>query len=135
MAKGLPAAFLRIAERSLLGADAAIARAIQEKGGFLAYHAFESTGGALCVSRGVKFHPASHHQKIQRFVAAARKERFGIAVAQLASEMASLRNALLYPKPLQDGSIRMPEGVITASQASRLVGRVRTLGARVKDEV
>jgi hypothetical protein len=135
MPTGLPAAYLRISERALAAADAAIAHTVQEKAGFLAYHAFESMGGAMCASRGVAYHPANHRQKLQRFVTAVRQERFALAAAQLASEVASLRNAFLYPRILQTGSIGMPEQVITTAQATRLVGRVRTLGGRVQGAV
>lgn len=131
MPASLPQSYLRVAHRSLAAADAAIAHNIQEKAGFLAYHAFESTGGALCSSRGVTYHPASHLKKMHRFVATAGPERFGAAVAQVAAEVASLRNALLYPRVLQNGYIGMPEDVLTNTQATRLVGRVRALEARV----
>ena len=124
-------AYLRIANRSLDAADGAGDAGVHEKAGFLAYHAFESAGGAYCTSRGVQYHPASHRQKIERFVRAARPEAFALSAAQLAIVVASLRNRMLYPNVLPDGSAEVPENLITPAQTKRLAGRVRVLAARV----
>jgi hypothetical protein len=127
----LERAYLRIASRALDAADAAADAGVQEKCGFLSYHAFESTGGAYCASRGVQYHPASHRQKIERFVHQAKGEQFAASVAQLAIEVSSLRNRLLYPVAYPDGSADVPENRISAAKAKRLAGRVRALTGRV----
>jgi hypothetical protein len=127
-------AYIEVAERAVEAAEAALDRAIQEKAGFLAYHAFESSGGAFCHSRGVPY-PIAHGAKINVFAQAARMERFAQHVARLAIELRSLRNLLLYPRALQNGQIERPRSVITEAQARRLLGRVDTLVQRVKSVV
>lgn len=126
--------FLRVAERALNAAEAAMKDidAVHEKAGFLAYHAFESAGGAYCSSRSVAYHPASHPQKISRFVNACKQERFALQVAALAIEVASLRNLLLYPKLLNSGAVCLPENLITKEQAKRLLPRIRRLTEKVR---
>jgi hypothetical protein len=124
--------FLRVAHRSLEAAEAVLARAVQEKAGFLAYHAFESVGGAYCTARQVPYHPASHPEKIRRFVRASHNERFAQAASALALEVAALRNLLLYPRRLPDGSVRRPEAIMTPAQARRLVGRIRTFVGQIE---
>lgn len=126
----LDLAYLSVATRALDAADAAGGAGVQEQSGFLSYHAFESAGGAYCTKRGGKY-PASHQKKIKQFVREARSERFAKATAQLAVEVASLRNRLLYPVERLDGSVDVPEAVITRAQADRLRGRVRALTSRV----
>jgi hypothetical protein len=132
--RSLRDAFLRIASRSLDAADASADRSVQEKAGFLAYHSFESCGGAFCNARGIHFHPLSHPEKIRRFVTGARSERYARQVAQLAAEVKSLRNAFLYPRTI-NGAIAMPEDTITVAQARRLVGRLRSLAQRVEKSI
>ena len=127
----LDRAYLRVTSRALDAADAAGDSGVQEKAGFLSYHAFESAGGAFCISRGIIYHPASHRQKVERFVREARAEKFSASVAQLAIEVASIRNRLLYPQVLPDGSAGLPEDLISIAQAKRLAGRVRVLAGRV----
>lgn len=122
--------YLRIVQRSLDAADAVLAQALQEKAGFLAYHGFESLGGALCSRRGIPY-PRSHPGKLRQFVAASKQDRFGFAAAQLMIELIALRNMLLYPEQLP-GKVRRPEEIITVAQARRLVGRVRTLSRQVQ---
>ena len=128
----MKAAFTRVAQRSLAAADAVLAQAIQEKAGFLAYHAFESIGGAYCTARGVPYHPASHPRKLALFVQTAQQERFARVTARLAIEVTALRNLLLYPRRCSDGSVARPETVVTAAQARRLVGRVNSLVKQVE---
>src|SRR5262249_32639967 len=123
-------AYLRVASRSLDAADAAGDSGVHEKSGFLAYHAYESAGGEFCAWRGIPF-PNSHRQKVQQFVQAARHERFGRSAAQLAIEVASIRNRMLYPHRLPNGTFEIPENIITPSAASRLVGRIRVVVGRV----
>jgi hypothetical protein len=132
--RDLKEAFFRVADRSLDAAEAAADKSVQEKAGFLAYHSFESCGGAFCNARGIHFHPASHLNKVRNFIQGARKETFAREAAQLAAEVSSLRNAFLYPKPLH-GAIHMPEDTITVAQARRLIGRLRTLASRMKVSV
>jgi hypothetical protein len=127
-------AYIHVAERSLVAADGALDRSVHEKASFLGYHALESTGGAFCHSRGVPF-PRGHRKKITTFTAAVRRERFGRTVAELAIAFSSLRNPLLYPAALQDGSIQQPQDIITAGQTKRLLGRTKALVARVKPGV
>lgn len=132
--RDLKEAFFRVADRALDGAEALADQNIQEKAGFLAYHSFESCGGAFCHARGIAFHPARHPEKVRRFLAGVRRERYALQVAQLAAEVASLRNAFLYPRAIS-GTIHMPEDTITSAQARRLAGRLRTLVSRVKHSV
>jgi hypothetical protein len=124
-------AFLRVSERALDAAEATNGRGIQEKAAFLAYHAFESSGAALCYSRGVRYHPLPHSEKINRFNRTARPERFGTRVTQLAIELQSLGNRCLYPRALGTGRVEQPENVITRAQATRLIARVRSLASAV----
>ena len=70
-------------------------------------------------------------KKVDVFFRTARRERFARQVTQLAIEYRSLRNSLLYPKPLRDGTVQVPEDVITKAQATRLIGRTETLVGRV----
>ena len=130
----LDRAYLRVATRSLDAADAAGDNGVHEKAGFLAYHAYESAGGALCASKKVLY-PAGHHQKIQQFVQTARHEKYGKSAAQLAVEVASIRNRMLYPRALPDGTFEVPESVISASAAIRLVGRIKVLVSRVSASI
>lgn len=126
----LARAYIAEAERSLLAAEASLTAAIQEKAGFLGYHAFESCGGAFCAARGVPY-PRSHGGKLNTFKNAARYEREAQAIAQLSIEVAALRNQCLYPEARQDGTIRHAVEAITETQARRLIGRIRSLSARI----
>jgi hypothetical protein len=128
-------AFIRVAERSLSAAEAALTRAVHEKAGFLGYHAFESAGGAYCTSRNVQFHPANHPEKMRRFVVACRHERFALKAAALAAEIVALRNALLYPRRLADNHVVRPEQVISEAQVRRLLGRITRLVDDVRQSV
>jgi hypothetical protein len=129
----LTEAYFRVADRALDAADAVVAEQIQEKGGFLAYHSLESCGGAYCNARGIHF-PRSHQGKIRQFISGIKRERFARQAAQLATEVESLRNAFLYPRPLH-GVIHMPEDAITVAQARRLTARLRTLKTRIQAAV
>jgi hypothetical protein len=127
-------AYIEIAERALLAAAGALDKGVQEKAGFLGYHAFESSGSAFCRSRGINV-PRNHKQKLSTFTASARKEKFGRQVAQLSIEYGSLRNLLLYPRALQNGTVQRPQDVMTLPQARRLMGRTKTLVSIVKPNV
>lgn len=135
MPNTVSAAYMRVAERSLGAGSDAAGGGFQEKAGFLAYHAFESVGGALCEARGVRYHPASHHAKLSRFVQTARQERFARAAAALASQVGSLRSRALYPRSIGNGQIELPEDVITNAEARRLLGRIRALQQTVRSVV
>jgi hypothetical protein len=134
MIANLRDAFFRIASRALEAAERLCGVGIQEKAGFLTYHAFESCGGAFCHSRGIPYHPAAHPEKLRRFVYGARREKYAKEAATLAAEVQSLRNAFLYPRVVH-GAIAMPEDVITCPQASRLTARMRHFQARVESSV
>ena len=68
--------YIRIAERATLAANAALSAGAQEKAGFLAYHAFESSGGALGTHLGYSMGKAvSHNLKLKRFQEAAKKAK------------------------------------------------------------
>lgn len=127
-------AYIEVAERSLEAAAGALDRNIHEKAGFLTYHAFESTGGAYCRSRGVPY-PMGHVAKLNTFKSSARREKYGRSAAELAIVFGSLRNLTLYPHALQNGEIRLPRNTITPAQVTRLMGRTRTLVSRVKPDV
>lgn len=128
----LPEAFIRIAERSLKASASALSGGVHEKAAFLAYHSFESSAGAYCTSRHVKFHPIPHREKVRLFIRACNRERFARQAAALAAEMTSVRSDSLYPRATPDGSLLLPESVISIAQASRLAGRVSAMVSRVK---
>jgi hypothetical protein len=123
--------YIEVAEPAVEAGEAALERAIQEKAGFMAYHAFESAGGAFCRSRGTNY-PRAHAAKINVLAQAVRRERFAQHVVRLAIELRSLRNLLLYPRALQNGQVERPRSVITEAQARRLLGRVDSLVERIK---
>lgn len=123
-------AYIEVAERSLIASDGAHDNSIHEKATFMGYHAFESIGGAFCTNRG-RSYPLSHKRKINMFVHESRHERYAQHIAQLAISYGSLRNAVLYPAELH-GQITEPKNVISDPQSKRLVGRTKTLLARVK---
>ena len=125
--------YLEIAERALLAAAAALGGAIHEKAAFLVYHGFESAGGALCKHRSVPY-PLGHRSKLNAFVATSRRDRFGRHAAQLAMELVALRNLVLYPQVLGNGTIRRPVEQIAPQHVERLKGRTETLLKRVRAE-
>ena len=127
-------AYLEVAERSLKAAQATIQAHLHEKAAFMAYHAFESAGGAFCAARGVAY-PVSHEKKLNVFKASARLERFGLQVAELSVLVASLRNRCLYPTVTGSGEVHTPQSQLTAAEARRLLGRVRALVDRVTKTV
>lgn len=123
-------AYIEVAERTLIAAEGALQRSIQAKGGFLAYHAFESAGGAFCRSRGISY-PRGHTSKVNAFVRSVQREKFAKHVAELAIALGSLRNPSLYPESQQNGHVLVPRQVLTLAQAERLAGRVRALVKRI----
>jgi len=127
-------AYLEIAERSIKSGEASLNAGIHEKAGFLLYHAFESSGGAYCSSKGETY-PYSHQKKINMFVSSSRGERYSIHASQLAVELKSLRNLLLYPDETPHGHISLPKNQITPDQTKRLLGRVSSLIKRIKLQI
>ena len=123
--------YLEIADRALTAADAALNGNVHEKAAFLVYHGFESAGGALCRHRSVPY-PKGHRSKLNVFVAASRRERFGLHAAQLAMELAALRNLVLYPQVLGNGTIRRPVDQISPTAVERLKGRTSALVKSVR---
>jgi hypothetical protein len=114
--------FIRVAERATDAAEAALSAGTQEKAGFLAYHAFESSGSALGTHVGFDMgKAATHATKLKRFQAAAKKVGLSKQVALLAVRLAPMRNRFLYPDILPDGSIIAPEDQITLPKAKELI--------------
>jgi len=132
----LAVAYQRIAERSLEAAHASLDAHVQEKGAFLAYHAFESTGCALSFRNGHPVGPAVNHQrKIDTFVRVAGQlgnRRHVFVVAQIVN---ALRNRVLYPEVMPGGAINRPENRITERNgrdlARRVGGIVRWVGRTI----
>jgi len=126
-------AYMRIAERSIKSAET-LCDVIQESSAFCSYHAFESLGGALC--RHLGFHyPKGHIKKLNQFVARASAvdNRFQKSVSLLNIVLVSLdRNKLLYPAPLPDGSVDLPENRLRSSDASDLMKRVRGIMTKLQ---
>jgi hypothetical protein len=125
--------FIRIAERATVAGDAALAAGTHEKAGFLAYHAFESSGSALGVHVGLDMgRDANHPTKIKRFQHAARSVGLSKQVALLAVRLAPMRNRFLYPEQLPDGTIIRPEDQITPAKAGQLLKEVKHMVQAVK---
>ena len=124
-------AYLEVCDRSLEAADASSSAGVHEKACFLTYHAFESVGGALAASKGVKY-PNSHQRKINQFVRLAKATPHAHAIAGLAIALSSLRNLALYPREQPDGSAAPPSSAISKSIASKLLKQVRGLVPRVR---
>lgn len=120
-------AYMEVAKRSLDSAEAALSANVQEAAGFHSYHAFESTGGALCASTGDAY-PRDHTKKVNHFVHIANRRAFhptiGQNVAFVASLVSSIRNRCLYPEEQPDGSVRTPDQVLSLSDAKDLKKRV-----------
>ena len=116
--------YIDLAWRALSAGDAAVNNSAHEYGGFLAYHAFESTGGALCRSRGVEY-PRKHNRKINAFLAQANRNRIGRQVAAAAIRIASIRNECLYPIPQPAGSHIHPRDQLSATNVRTMLRRTR----------
>jgi hypothetical protein len=127
-------AYLEVCERSLEAADASSSAGIHEKACFLAYHAFESVGGALAASKKVKY-PNAHQGKINQFMRLAKATPHRYAVGRLAIQLSSLRNLCLYPVKQADGSARSPSSSISKSNAAKLLKEVRGVVTRVRKYV
>ena len=127
-------AYLEVAERSLESAKAALTVNVQEATGFYSYHAFESLGGALCASTGDNY-PNTHAGKMNQFVAVANRGPFrptiGRDVSVVAMLVSSLRNKCLYPEAQTGGRVRLPNQVLSLSDAQALAKRVAGVKRRV----
>ena len=127
-------AYLEVCDRSLEAAKASSGAGVHEKACFLTYHAFESVGGALAASKGVKY-PNSHQRKINQFVHLAKATPHAHAVAGLAISLSSLRNLSLYPCAHPDGSATPPSSTISKSIAVKVLKQVRGVVKRVRKYV
>lgn len=117
-------AFIRVANRFLDAARASLAAGLREVSGFCSYHAFESIGGAVCAVRNRVYSQRSHRKKLNQFLSASNAFQFSHAVARVNILLASVRNNCLYPEPLPNGTMRLPEHTITDADAQLLVNRV-----------
>jgi len=128
--------FIRIAERATDAAQAALSAGTQEKAGFLAYHAFESSGSALGTHVGLDMgKAATHATKLKRFQEAAKKVGLSKQIALLAVRLAPMRNRFLYPDTLPDGMIIAPEDQITPAKAKELIKEVTHVVKLVKAQL
>jgi hypothetical protein len=128
--------FIRVAERAAAAAQAALIAGTQEKAGFLAYHAFESSGSALGTHLGLDMGKAvTHPTKLKRFQEVARKVGLSRQVALLAVRLAPMRNRFLYPDTLPDGTIIAPEDQITPAKAKELIREVTHIVKLVKGQL
>ena len=124
-------AYIEIAERYLISADSSLNSGIHESATFQAYHAFESTGGALAVSAG-RYYPMP---QLNVFTVASNGRPYAIAVAQLAIQLNALRNRCLYPEETPDGVVIRPRNRLTQSQAVRIWSRVKGIFNRVRNDI
>ena len=127
-------AYHKVARRSMESADTLLNRGIQESSAFYSYHAFESIGGALCESRGMRYHPLSHHNKINQFKLVAGRCGVGTGVAKVALIVASVRNGCLYPNQASGGAFETPDQHITVHAAGDMLRRVKGI-CRVVERV
>lgn len=129
-------AFIRIAERSIEAADAALNAGVQEKSAFLSYHAFESSGSALGTHFGLEMGKnVSHPAKLRRFVHAAKKIRIEYQVTLLSIKLTSMRNKFLYPEILPGKRIVKPENQITDVASRKLLREVKHVVSVIKSNL
>ncbi len=125
-----------MAERAAAAGDAALNAGTHEKAGFLAYHAFESSGAALGVHVGLDMgKTVGHATKIKRFQHAAKQVGLSKQVALLAVRLAPMRNKFLYPEELPDGTIVAPEDQITPAKAGQLLKEIKHMVQAVKGKL
>jgi hypothetical protein len=128
--------FIHVAKRATVAAQSALNVGTHEKAGFLAYHAFESSGCALGVHTGLDMgKTVSHSVKLKRFLHAAKSVGMGKEVALLCVRLAPMRNRFLYPEILPDGTIKLPEAQITAAKAKQLLKEVSHIVNRVSTKI
>ena len=130
-------AYQRIARRSLEAADAAINANIQEKGAFLAYHAFESAGCSLSLKTGLPVgQNIAHHRKVANFLEAAKRVRATRIVLETSLLVGGIRNSCLYPTADHQGKVvSTPERMITLTQAKNLRARVEKVISMVDSNI
>jgi HEPN domain-containing protein len=128
--------YVRVAERAVEAAEASLNAGIQEKGAFLSYHAFESSGSALGTHIGLDMGKnVSHPTKLRRFSHAAGRVGIQRHVALLAVRLAPLRNRFLYPEELPNGTILKPEDQISLVKAKQLLKEVKHVVSVVKSSI
>src|ERR1700736_1618809 len=130
-----PAAFMEVAERSADSAELANTNSFPEVGAFLAYHSFESIGGAWCTHLGrtaLQFGKLKHFDKLTAFVKEARGFAFEHHASALAIKVGSQRNDFLYPKSDGAGGHITPRMIRNPSEVTRIIAEVRGLFRRVK---
>ncbi len=131
-------AYIEVTERSIDAAEATLAADRHEATAFYSYHAFESLGGAFCISLGQAY-STDHAKKINQFVAATRTHTttrgIGLTIANIAIEVFSLRNKCLYPQELVSGSSTTPSQHITKKKAEKLLRKVKGVTAKMKKQI
>lgn len=128
-------AYLEIAKRFIDSCDKHIKHKInyQEVLGFKSYHAFESIAGAY----NSHYHhivPKSHEKKLNSFILNCRhdKQVDGLAIAQIAIMVNSLRNKCLYPQKKMENDYITPQKQISLTDAKKLVSRINGIIRKVE---
>lgn len=121
--------YQRVAERALLASQVSIDNLIQEKAAFLAYHAFESTGSALCVHNGIDCgNKVRHVQKINNFTGLAAQIGGNNNIAIVAMTIKGMRNKYLYPFENKiTGVIDKPEDQISIQDVQNLKNDIQAI--------
>ncbi len=133
-----PDAFMEVAERSADAAVVANTNSFPEVGAFLAYHCFESIGGAWCTHLGrttVQFGKLKHVDKLTAFVKEAKGYAFERQASALAIKVGSQRNDFLYPKSDGAGGHVTPKAVRKSSEVVKIIAEVRGLFRKVKTQL
>jgi len=127
----LPQAYFAVSKHSLAVADDLRTDKHYESAAFFAYHSFENAGGALCESRGTKYHPKRHATKINLFKQDAMRSGIGHGVAQASMIFAAVRNLCLYPieSPSGSKSYITPDQLINPQAASDMIRRAKGIAA------
>lgn len=122
-------AYIEIAQRAGAAAEATSVPAYREFAVFLAYHSFESVGGALVESYG-QFYPRVHPKKMNVFVATS-PPQVKRQVQAVATVVSSLRDRMLYPEQTAEGVVR-PKDRMKDSDVADICRRVRGVVAMVE---
>ena len=101
-----------------------LANTAHEVSAFAAYHAFESIGAAWLRNLGRPV-PRKHRSKLHEFSVRSKRLKVGVAIAQLAVQIGSWRNKLLYPFRSAHGDYVASRQALTPAEAKRVVKRVR----------
>ncbi len=134
MRSKLTQAYLEIANRSIQAATVTQRDQLYEKACFLAYHAFESAGGAMASSYRRPY-PLGHIRKLNAFTILARSRTYGLAVAALASALASIRKRALYPHVKPGGIVETPRQAVTSTASRRILRRVAGVVAAIEKDL